>query len=226
MPRKLQKPTVRGSQHWLQEWVNLRPDNLDNALRPKLGLREKDTITWLSPVETDDNAEYQDESFLEELSVSLKNRDLKSFWPRRGPCWDGLAITSRGDLLLVEAKANIPELASTCKAGTKAQTLIRSSLDETAQFYGAPSTAAWTQDYYQYANRLAHLYLLRELNDLPAFLVFIYFVNDFTTRGPKSVEEWIPAIEAIHTQLGINHSKLAPYVIDLFFDVVAHKQVV
>ncbi len=37
-----------------------------------------------------------------------------------------------------------------------------------------------TKGFYQYINRLAHLYLLRVLNKIPAYLVFVYFVNDHT----------------------------------------------
>lgn len=219
MPRKVQKKAAKGSQRWLQEWVNQRTDTLDEALRSQLRLTDKDSITWLSPLENDEYAEYQDEKFLDKLSIRLQNRDLKSFWPNRGPCWDGLAKTSRGEILLIEAKANAPELLATCKAGPKSRTLIQSSLAETAKFYGVSPTRQWSERYYQYANRLAHLYLLRQLNDIPAYLVFIYFVNDFATRGPQSVGKWISKIEAMHNHLGINQSQLAPYVIDLFLDV-------
>ena len=219
MPRKVQKKAVKGSQLWLQEWVNHRTDTLNEALRSQLRLTDKDSITWLSPLENDEYAEYQGEKFLDKLSIRLQNRDLKSFWPRNGPCWDGLAKTSRGDILLIEAKANLPELASTCKAGPQALTLIQSSLAETSKYYGVSPTRQWLERYYQYANRLAHLYLLRQLNGIPAYLIFIYFVNDFGTRGPESVGEWISKIEDMHTHLGINQSQLTPYVIDLFLDV-------
>ena len=40
------------------------------------------------------------------------------------------------------------------------------------------STCDWSGTFYQYANRLAHLYLLHELNDVDAWLVFVYFVGD------------------------------------------------
>ena len=42
-------------------------------------------------------------------ALTLPQRSLSSFWPRRGPQWDGLARTGRGDLLLVEAKAHVAD---------------------------------------------------------------------------------------------------------------------
>ena len=47
----------------------------------------------------------------------------------------------------------------------------------------------WSHCFYQYANRLAHLYLLRESNGLDAFLVFVYFVDDRTVPNRDPVSE-------------------------------------
>ena len=221
MPRLVQKPAHKGSQRWLQELVNRRADLLDNLLLPRLGLNGNDVINWLSPLEADGFSEYRDEAFLELLSVHLEKRSLNSFWPPRGPVWDGLGLTTRGDVILVEAKAHISELSSSCQANQRALTSIQSSLAEAAKFYGASPTADWSKRYYQYANRLAHFYLLRELNGIPAWLVFIYFVNDFEMTGPESVREWLSAIEAVHTHLGVKREQLEPYVVDVFFDVTA-----
>jgi len=220
MSRICQKKESRGSQHWLQELIDRCPDLLANTLQLPLGLSGDDTITWLSPREADGYAEYQDEEFLEKLSVHLEKRPIRTFWPPRGPVWDALGKTSRGDILLVEAKAHLPELKSPpCQASPSSLALIRKSLAEAAKSYGAASTADWSQDYYQYANRLAHLYLVRELNNIPAWLVFLCFVNASEMDGPKSVEEWRPAIEAAHAHLGVKHERLQPYVVDIFVDV-------
>jgi hypothetical protein len=97
--------------------------------------------------------------------------------------------------------------------------LIQRSLAETGQYVGAISTTKWTNPYYQYANRLAHLYLLRQLNDLPAWLIFLYFVGDQQMGGPSTAAEWRPAIDAMHEHLGIKHHPLEPFIIELFVDV-------
>ncbi len=226
MPKITQSKAIRGSQLWLQKLVNQRQDLLDGALRPKLGLNRDDIITWLSPLKVDDYAEYRDEDFLKRLSINLENRPLRSFWPSGGAVWDGLGNTSRGDVILVEAKAHISELASHAGAKSPASVgLIRKSLDETKRFFGNDSPADWTQDYYQYANRLAHLYLLRHLNGIPAWLVFLYFINADDVSGPKSADAWRPAIEGVHAYLDIKHDKLSPYVVNVFLDVAELSQI-
>jgi hypothetical protein len=221
VPRIAQKKAIRGSQKWLQFLDDTNRQALDGLLRTGLRLNANDRIEWLSPLEEDDYAEYQDEAFLERLSVRLEKRSLRSFWPRRGPVWDGLAKTNRGDIILVEAKSHVSELSSSCQAKQPSLDLIRSSLKETAGIYGAGANADWLNGYYQYANRLAHLYLLRHLNNLPAWLVFVYFVNDVDMNGPESEDEWRLAIETMHAHLGVAQERLRPHVVDAFIDVKA-----
>lgn len=219
MPRIVQKEALKGSQRSLQFLVNRARDVLDDALRKGLRLTNSESIEWLSPLEVDSFAEYQDDDFLRRLSISPNKRSLKSFWPRGGPVWDGLARTGRGDIVLIEAKAHASEVSSTCQAKPPSRVLIESSLRETARHYGVASPTGWTKGYYQYANRLAHLYLLRELNDLAAWLVFVYFVNDTDMGGPGSARDWQAVIDAIHRQLGVSEDRLRPYVQSVFVDV-------
>ncbi len=219
MPKIPQQKAPKGSQKWLQFLVNRDRKIIDESIRKHLKLNTEDTIDWLSPLEDDCLAEYQDDEFLDRLFTQLDKRPLNSFWPQGGPAWDGLAKTSRGDILLVEAKAHVSELRSSCRASSPPLELIRDSLAETAEFYGSSLASNWTENYYQYANRLAHLYLLRQLNDIPAWLVFVYFVNDLEMDGPKSVDEWHKAIETIHEHLGVTTARLKPYVIEVFTDV-------
>ena len=55
-------------------------------------------------------------------------------------------------------------MASTgTKASPDSLKLIKQSLEQVRQFYAPKATAAWTGTFYQYANRLAHHYLMREL---------------------------------------------------------------
>jgi hypothetical protein len=63
------------------------------------------------------------------------------------------------------------------------------------------------------------LYLLRELNGLPAHLVFLYFVNATDVAGPTTREEWEGAIKLLHNFLGVTRHKLSAHVIDAFIDV-------
>jgi hypothetical protein len=134
--------------------------------------------------------------------------------------WDGLAKTSRDDVLLVESKAHIGEQASpACKASGAALLAIRERLEETKRYLQVRSEADWSGTYYQYANRLAHLYGLRVLNDYPVWLVFLYFVNASDVHGPKSAQEWKSAIKDLHDHLGIVGHSLMNYVVEIFVDV-------
>lgn len=120
----------------------------------------------------------------------------------------------------MEAKSHIPEMVSP-KTGAGAESLekIKESLDRTKRFLNSKSEHDWSSTFYQYTNRLAHLYLLRELNDLPAYLIFIYFVNDEEMKGPKSIDEWVGAIKLLHSFFGIGRHKLSKFIADLFIDV-------
>ena len=224
MPRIRQKPANKGSQKWLQLLVNRAPHLLDRALAGPLNFTGSDKITWLSPRAEDDYAEYHDEAFLARIGVEPRSYPLSGFWPPRGPQWDALGRTSRNEPLLVEAKAHIPELLSPpCQAGGRSMSVIRASLDRVKRAVGSRGTADWCSTYYQYTNRLAHLYFLRTIHRIPAYLVSVYFLNDAAMAGPQAAEEWAGALRLVHAQLGIDRERLAKAfgsaVIDVFVDV-------
>jgi hypothetical protein len=224
MSRFPQKTATRGSQKWLQILINRAPHLLDRALAHELSLSSTEKIVWLSPLANDANAEYRDEAFLTRIGVELKRTALSAFWPTRGPQWDALGRTSRGESLLVEAKAHIPELLSpACQAAGKSLSTIRTSMDRVKRAIGSRAAADWCGTYYQYTNRLAHLYLLRSLNQVPVFLVFVYILNDADMLGPKTADEWAGALRLVHTQLGIDDARLVKAfgsaVVEVFIDV-------
>jgi hypothetical protein len=179
------------------------------------------TLRWLSPLASDEYAEYRDESFLHRLGVELSTRSLKSFWPTRGPVWDGLALTAAGEPVLVEAKAHAAEMASTCAAVAPASLrAISAAFDETKHAFRVDASCDWMEGFYQYANRLAHAYLLNQLNDVPAHLVFLYFVGDDDMAGPASREQWEAFVASAHEALGVT-GRLPRYVRDAFVDIRA-----
>jgi hypothetical protein len=193
---------------------------LNRQLVTPLGLAEEEPIHWLSPLKDDDFAEYSDQAFLERLGIALERRPLGSFWPKGGPVWDALAKTDRRQVILVEAKAHIPELVSP-RTGATGVSLrrIRQSLAETKLFLGSRSEADWSANFYQYTNRLAHLYLLRELNGVQAFMLFLYFINDKEMCGPSTQAEWKGAVSLLKSFLGLQRHKLSRYVLDRFIDI-------
>jgi hypothetical protein len=79
-----------------------------------------------------------------------------------------------GACVLIEAKAHAPEMASSCAASSPASaSMIDAAFAETKAGLGVAGSQDWCEDYYQYANRLAHAHLLNELNSVPAQLVFL-----------------------------------------------------
>ena len=177
-------------------------------------------IIWTSPIEEDDFAEYRDDDFLLRVGLDPNEVQLNKFWPIRGPLWDALAMTDAGKIILVEAKAHIPEIVSSqTNAKKESKTLIRKSLNETKRFMGVTDTVDWSGKFYQYTNRLSHLYYLREKRKKEVFLINIYFIGDTTVSGPKSRLEWESALKVLKTYLGISKNKMAKFMTELFIDV-------
>ena len=217
MTRTALPPSVKGSQFWLQTLVNQYPDQINKTIAEKLGERD---IEWLSPVAGDGYAEYRDQSFLDRLGVRLDAVPLAEFWPKGGPRWDGLARTRKGTILLVEAKSRLTEMISKPRAmSADSRERIRASLSIAKHGMGASPDGHWAAAYYQYTNRLAHFYLLRKLNGVPAHLIFLYFINDTTVHGPTSATEWQRAFDKVNKALGMDTYPLSPYIHDVFFDV-------
>jgi hypothetical protein len=216
---------IKGSQKWLQLLVNkFKPIFFREILRemPHLNLNCIDQIEWLSPLEKDDYVEYSDSNFINKLGVKLEHKALADFWPNGGPVWDGLAKIDKDkkDILLIEAKSHIGELRSTLRAeATNSLRKICQSLNEAQGFLEVESLLDWGTPFYQYTNRLSHLYFLRVVNKLPAYLIFVYFINDEDMRGPTSREEWQGALKLMKTLLGLSRHKLSKYMADIFIDV-------
>jgi len=221
MGRFPQSPFQKGSQKWIQKGVNENSGLLESKIMAELDLPENEKIFWLSPLEEDEYAEYRDKQFLERLDVKTEI-PLEDFWPSGGPQWDAFARSNTGRLFLVEAKSHIPELISSLRAENEDSIrLIHESLEETKRYLKSGADVDWSHRFYQYTNRLAHLYFLRLLNKLPAYLVFVYFVNDIEQKGPTSVSEWEGALKLLHSYFGLGRHKLQNYICDIFIDVSA-----
>ena len=219
MARFVQAEANKGSQQWIQRLINEKPQILNSLTRSNQFVTEKDDIQWLSPLKEDNYAEYRDEACLKLLKITLNSYPLNDFWPKNGPQWDALGKSTSGKLFLVEAKSHIPELISTLKASNPASAdKIQRSLEQTRKSFGAKSDFDWSKIFYQYANRLAHVDLLRR-NGLSAYLLFVYFLNDSEMGGPESAEEWKGAIQLIHRCLGLRKHLLKDFVADIFVDV-------
>jgi hypothetical protein len=212
---------VHGSQKWIQKAVNEQSAHLNRAIQEALGFDKFEQISWLSPRREDAYSEYRDQGFIELLDIDLPKRPLEKFWPSRGPQWDGLGRTNSGKVLLIEAKANIPEvISSACKASEASKSLIQRSLREVQGYLRIDSNIDWSGKLYQYTNRIAHLYFLREINKIPAFLIFVYFIGDKDVNGPGCILEWQAALKVVKGVLGIGERhRLSKYMADIYLDI-------
>jgi hypothetical protein len=208
----------KGSQFQFQNYVNRHRSEIDAELKAIIQDHEIE-IEWRSPLATDGYREYQDQSFLLRLNLSEHISELKSFWPRGGPVWDGLALahgTTGTRCLLFEAKSHLPELESQCAASPKSRTKIAAALDLAREELMCTSTSDWLSPYYQYANRLAHFLWLR--SRVPTYLVNVYFVDD--PYKPTSATQWHDGLKAMKEQLGL--SKQIPGTFELFLPAKAY----
>lgn len=146
----------------------------------------------------------------------------KEFWPQSGNVqnWDAVGRLQSGsqvEYLLVEAKGHVEELESHCGASENGGlSKIRDAFKETINACGsAKSVEDWLEPHYQYANRLSTLYFLLKHN-VPARLVFIYFLGDEWPSGKNSKGQpvtcpvdkhgWQTRLDEIHQHLGLTGS--------------------
>ena len=220
MTRVKQNSNGHGSLKDIQVLVNKNQVLIDTLIKSAFTEFVNDDILWTSPLENDEYAEYRDDDFLVKVGLDPNEIQLDKFWPARGPQWDALAYTVGGKILLIEAKANIPEFVSqaTC-AGEISKALIVKFLNETKDFLNINNDIDWSGKFYQYTNRLAHLYFLREKCKKQTFLINIYFIGDETVSGPETKQEWDGAIKVLNSYLGLSRHKLSKYMADIFIDI-------
>lgn len=198
----------KGSQLQTQVYVNRRADELDAAIRAELPTLPADAaLRWVSPLAENGYAEYQDVDFLRALGLETHAAGLGQFWPARGPVWDALAIVEVGSdrpgVLLAEGKSYPDEVFGRgCQATEPSRSQIAAAIALTQRWLGIDQDPErWMGRLYQTANRLAHLYWLREVAGVRAWLVHLLFVGD--PHGPTTRDQWIPAMEAANAELGV-----------------------
>ncbi len=170
----------------------------------------QDRIEWVSPIASDNYAEYFDQALLDRLGVANLKVPLSDFWPPRGPRWDGLAKSESGKFILVEAKAYIEEAVDYgSRAGAESLEKIKAALASTKEAFSATKDAPWEAPFYQYANRLAHLYFLRSLNGLDAYLLFLYFADAPDVTNPSTIQQWQGAERLCKKALGLGDHQFA-----------------
>lgn len=198
-----------GSPLQLQLYLNLFPGELESAIcdgLPDLAAR-RPSFEWISPVAADRYREYRQGGFLAALDLEELEPKLEAFWPERGPRWDGLAkLHFAGSeppaVLLIEAKSHVSELTGEpCQAVAASRRRIEQRLAGIASRFGVQDVPpCWLEDCYQYINRLAHLFFLRD-QGVDAWLAHIYFAGDW--HKPTSAETWRASIDALRRRMGL-----------------------
>jgi hypothetical protein len=105
--------------------------------------------------------------------------------------------------VLIEAKAHIDEMVTDASsASPQSLEMILRSIAETKNHIQARERSRWDAAFYQYVNCWAHLYHLRGLNNVDAYLVFVYFTDAPKVPFAASVPEWKAAIRVVKAALG------------------------
>ena len=201
-----------GSQKYLQDLVNYSPKYLNGLIlssSTNLTNYSNGKIEWVSPLEKEDFKEYRDDRLLWTVRQAWYYKKLGEFWPSIGPQWDALAIVYGADgsegVILAEAKANTSELGGyqyACQAESQNSIAkIQASFTIVKEALGADIDSDWLGDYYQYANRIAHLYFLQEICEVPTWLVYLYFVNGWENEYPSIAQYLKESIANIYKRL-------------------------
>lgn len=216
-----------GSEFHLHHYLDHRRDVLNQPVQAHVGAND---VEWLpGPPDRMNPGKLREWKGLEFLADDAALQGAwREIWPSAGnpPNWDAVGrIHKNGawEWLLVEAKAHIGELASSCTAiSGQSRGLITATLAATKQALGAAEERDWLNGYYQYCNRLAVLNFLQQ-QDVQAHLLFIYFIGD--TSGPRRIcpqsqEEWkeILNVQKRHVGLPEQHP-LSKRVHSLFLPV-------
>lgn len=204
------------SQLQMQLWCNRRRTALTAAVLsalPTLAAVEPQ-LTWVSPLESKQFAEYHDAEFLLAIERPDLVKELTSFWPTGGPHWDALAIARAQDgsylgPVLVEAKSYPREMRSRLAAkDPDSRNRILERLEETRAWLNVPEAhaAPWTDTYYQLGNRLAHLRWFQAVLGESAWLAKVYFLDD--PAHPTTRDDWETALEAAEKEMGLAGASL------------------
>ena len=213
---------IKGSKYWIQTVVE------DQILQNKFNSMIGEPLIWISPLagpeNTYDEYELKDPYVCEQMGVSSEDaKSLFSFWPKRQPQWDGLALDSTGHTLyLVEAKAHLAELDSKCSASNPvSKELILNSMQTIRdRYFPNGDFNSWVNNYYQLGNRLTFLRMLNEkrfghINSVK--LVLLNFVNDKKYK-PTTEHEWLEHYENVWFEM-IGRRSAPQDVIVINYDV-------
>jgi hypothetical protein len=217
---------MKGSKRHVCWYVNEAPDLLNAALfsaSPSLVAAASAEPKWVSPLAGDAYEEFWNERFLQRLNLLDDHLEsFREFWPfkpwvngkvspRGTPHWDALAqVPLGGDrwgAVMVEAKAHRGELVKPndrSKADARSLDRIRESFAKVRDYYGVAKTIPpWESRYYQFCNRLAHLWWMNERAKVTTWLVWMLIVDDPVWRDRMTAPQWYDAFQTIKSEVGL-----------------------
>lgn len=218
-----------GSEFHLLRWTGRHRNKFDNKIKQLLNI---DNITWLDFDFSNDITEPDNElvglSFLaKEPNYQAVISKWKEEWPQTGNSmnWDLVGYTIHNDIktwILIEAKAHIGELINNCGAVPKSLIKIGKALTDTANNIGTEISidSPWSKKYYQLANRIYILDLLKR-NNINSKLINIYFIGDkidSSRKSPKDIATWKVEIDKMKKYLNIEKSNSID-ILDLYLDI-------
>jgi hypothetical protein len=218
-----------GSEFHLLRWMGRHRNGFDNHIK---NLLQVDNISWLD-FEFDAGAMIPDKEL---IGLSFLGRDSqfdnviskwRDEWPQRGNSmnWDLVGYTENSNertWIFIEAKAHLGELEQSSNASNESLKKINKALTKAAENNGINmiDKNPWTKKYYQLANRIYILDLLKRCS-IKAKLINIYFIGDLNSRSrksPQDKETWQSKIDEMKEYLNIKDNKSFE-VLDLFLDV-------
>lgn len=177
---------IKGSKLRMQQVAN------NSLWKERLNALLEDELQWLSPLAKTNFVEYQlnqEELLKFFMTSSSEANSIFSFWPRRQPSWDGLAVGKQGTLYLFVAQSQLKEKAGKLAAADpKNRELIRQTMQRIQETYFPQGEfSLWVEGYYQLANKITFLRMfqerermLRTLHLRQIKLVFLNFADDVT----------------------------------------------
>jgi hypothetical protein len=205
-----------GSEWHLLRFLGRHREHLGAAIQRLIGC---DTVSWLDFPFDPKNKKWKDVEWkgLDFLPQDGAARGKwTEFWPQTGrpPNWDAVgkvSVNGQREWLLVEAKAHLGEIESSCQASPAGGLdTIRAAFETTKKALDVQRDRDWLSGYYQFCNRVAVLYFLNQ-HDVPARLLFLYFTGDTFREGsadcPADEEGWQEALskQAEHVGLPDGH---------------------
>lgn len=209
----------KGSLKWIQRLINDEPHLLNKQISRQLSLPSEADMRWISPIKPN-FTEYRDADFLKAIHHPEVIERLKAFWPKNGPQWDALGVTSNGVVILVEAKAHIAEILTSSGAKDPGSIkMIESAFSKVLEDLKINTSYSWSAPFYQYANRITHLHFLHNMCGIQAVLVFVHFLGDEEMDGPRTKTEWQQVNGKVREYLGLTKSSILNRVVDAFIDI-------